>query len=295
MGQAADGDDGFDERPARNGHAAQAPHIVQAHNAHAFGIFPAGHGLDQQGVHAGRVVGRHMHDLGIIMLDADFLGHGQQDAFGRRKAAQHFQALVQIALMGQQHGFGPGDAGVGIETVDDEGFAVLPQGLGVEAQVLENGDQVGAPFRQGQQVHMAHLMGGGTQIVVRLHGFQKDGALVDVRNAAEHGRKEVALVGRGMLGQQLVGVDQAFLAQSLDNGEALAVETHLTRAGTFAETLGDAVDQVEARVTQHLKHFLHDRLTWYGTGRTGIFQTAPCPASDDIPCTARGRHPCGPE
>lgn len=50
---------------------------MQAHDAHALGPLLAGHGLDHQGVDAGRIPGGHMDHLNIVVMQTHFLGDRQ--------------------------------------------------------------------------------------------------------------------------------------------------------------------------------------------------------------------------
>ena len=253
--EAADGHHGFDERQSGAGHPAQAPDIVQAHDAHALGIFLAGDGLDHQGIDAGRILGRHRRHLDIMVVQAHFLGHGQENFFRRGKAAQHFQAGLEIVQMGEQHGLGPGHARVRIQAVDDQGLAVLAQGTGVQAQAFENQAQFRAALRQGKQIQLVpfHGFGGQALFLVGLHGLHKDAALVYLANAAENGRKGVALERRGMHGQAHARMDQGFLGHPFHQLETLAVQAHQARLWPGAETLRHPIQQMETRVVQHLE------------------------------------------
>ena len=193
VGIAAQGDDRLDERQARAGHAPQAPDIVEPHHAHALGMLLAGDALDQQGIDAGGIARRHAHHLHVVEMQVQLAGHGQQDASGRGQAAQHGQTGPQRALMGQQHGLGPGDAGIGVEAVDDQGLALLPQALGVQAQALEQHGQVLARPFVVEQVHLLHAGGQGAQVLVRLDGLHEEAAFGHVGDASEDGRERVPL------------------------------------------------------------------------------------------------------
>ena len=187
----------------------------------------------------------------------------------RGEAAQHLQPVVQVALMRQQHRLGPGDARIGVEPVDDERLAVLPERTGIEAQPLEDGHKLPAALGHGQQIDLLHALGCGAQLFVRFHRLHEDGALVDFRYFPENGREHVPLGRGGMHPQFLMGIHQRFLADALQELEALTVEAHLPRARPLAESLRDAVDQMESRIRQHLEKFFHARLTSrYDTGRT---------------------------
>ena len=196
-----------------------------------------------------------MGHLNIMVVQAHFLGHGQQYLFRRGKAAQHFQTGLEIVQMGEQHGLGPSHAGVRIQAVDDQRLAVLAQRAGVQTQSLENFAQLRPAFRQGQQVHLVlfHGFRGQTLLFVGLHGFHKDAALVDLRNAAEDGRKGVSLERRGMHRQAHARVDQGFLGHPLHQLEALTVQAHQLRLRPGAEALRHPVQQMETGIVQHLK------------------------------------------
>ena len=100
--------------------------------------------LLHRGVDLRPVPGDRLHDLLVLRpQQAD----GADDLVRPPgKTAQHLQPVVQVALMGQQHGFGPGHARIGVEAVDDEGLAVLAERSGIEAEPLEDGHKVRAPF-----------------------------------------------------------------------------------------------------------------------------------------------------
>ena len=228
---------------------------MQAHDAHALGIFLAGDGLDHQGIDAGRILGRHGRHLNIVVVQTHFLGHGQQNFFRRGKAAQHFQTGLEVVQVGEQHGLGPGHARVRIQAVDDQGLAVLAQGTGVQAQAFENQAQFRAALRQGKQIQLVpfHGFGGQALFLVGLHGLHKDAALVYLANAAENGRKGVALERRGMHGQAHARMDQGFLGHPFHQFEAFAVQAHQARLGPGAEALRHPVQQVKTGVVQHLE------------------------------------------
>ncbi len=200
--------------------------------------------------------------------------------------------------MGEQHGLGPGHAGVRIQGIDDEGLAVLPQGAGIQPQPLENHAQFRPALRQSQQVHpvLFHIFRGLALLFSGLHGFHKDAALVDFGNAAEDGRKGVAPERRWVHGQAHARVNQGFPGHALHQLEALAVQARQLRLRPGAETLRHPVQQMKTGVVQHLKYFFHPRLTcWYGTARTDPWRRGPSSAFRGSPCTACDRRPCGRE
>lgn len=155
--------------------------------------------------------------------------------------------------MGEQHGLGPGHAGVRIQPVDDQSLAILTQRTGIQPQSFEDLGKFRAALGQSREIHFFHGLGGPALLLVGLHGLHKNTALADFRDLPENGRKGVAFLRRGMHGQTHARIDQRLFFDAFHQLETFAVKPHKPRLGSCAEALRHPVEQMETGVVQHLK------------------------------------------